>query len=366
MQKIKILLLAVAAIVLVNQKINATIASIPYTAYRIHVDSCKVIRHSTGSLIFVPSHAFTDEKGKKLSGYVTLNYREFRTPADMVSANIPMIYEENGKRHQLQSAGMFEIQVVQNLKELLVAKGKKIQVRMASPNDLAGLESYILNKAKNTWEKLSTPVMDFSYATKKDNLKNINSEYDRRNKIMVKYDGDIIPLDTFSALKKKQKDSIQYQPEMDSYDPNDPFYKKYDSIYKYQQQVFKSLNVDKMGLYNYDMIYHREDAIPFAVRFHLKGDTAALNQQVFVVYDNLNMVIKYEPYQFAAEYYMLPQKNYRIFAILPDGKVAIMPTKKRLGIDISSLRGKSFDFELEVHPKLITTRNELALATGIK
>ena len=126
------------------------------------------MRHTSGSLIFIPENAF----GPACSAQIKIKYREIHNKVDMLKAAISMIYKENGKRRMLESAGMFEIYAECNGKALELAPNKTIQVRMKCQRILPDLQSFIFNKQKNAWEDAGLPVMDLSYRQNENNKDN--------------------------------------------------------------------------------------------------------------------------------------------------------------------------------------------------
>ncbi|HEY1038017.1 MAG TPA: hypothetical protein VGF30_01350 [Bacteroidia bacterium] len=163
-----------------------------FQEFTVNSDKDTVLIINTGSMISIPKGAFVDEKGDSVKGDINIVYREFHSLGEIILSGIPMAYDSAGIKQQFESGGMFEINGLQNDKEIFIRKDKQIDVSMASFNNNTDDEfgQYKLNKASNKWdyikkdERMEVNVLD-----------SIKKEKQLRKKIsMIKP----IPIHTFS------------------------------------------------------------------------------------------------------------------------------------------------------------------------
>ena len=130
--------------------------NIPYTDYIVHPADSTNITSPSGSIIHVPKNAFLDENGKPISHDIRLRYREFRDPAEIFIAGIPMIYDSAGNHYDFESAGMFEILGFDGDKPAFIDPAKPITVELASLSDGDSFNQYFLDTVAREWKYIST------------------------------------------------------------------------------------------------------------------------------------------------------------------------------------------------------------------
>ena len=86
---------------------------------------------SNGTSITIPAGTMVNSEGVAVTGTYDLLYREFHDAVDIMLAGIPMDFNSMGQNRTLQTAGMFEIDALQNNNKLKIADGKDIDVRFA-------------------------------------------------------------------------------------------------------------------------------------------------------------------------------------------------------------------------------------------
>lgn len=323
--------------------ISTALENIPFTEYLYRNKDCFSIKHTSGSLIFIPENAFVPA----VSGAITIKYRELHSKVDMLQAGIEMFCEVNGKRRMLESAGMFEIYAESAGKQLELAPGKTIQVRMQCKQNLPDLESFVYDKAKKSWDKTGTPVMNFSYkknSNSKDNPAVWGSTSRNSPPVIMK-----------DSIGEPIWDSVGNMGLVGgildgSYDP-------------LPDAIINGMNIKKMGLYNYDRLYHDEKAIPIFASFKLSSGEVV--KEAFVAYKDINSLIHYYEDDFKERFVLLPVKGISIFCILKDSSIAIMDQKMLDELDIPSLKGKEYEFILVKQPAKPKSSNELAKAARI-
>lgn len=312
----------------------------PFTEYKFEAKECKLIQHHQ-SRIFVQPYTFYLD-GKLYEGQVNLKYREFVDQLDIVLNHIPMNYSENDKHHVLESGGMFELMAYGNGKLLSFAPNKKVQVQLASNFDITGGETFILNKQTKNWEK-ATPFGTLSEANQKSTDKNEdlwgdNIWYDLENNQIADDTGGLWRVQTANS------NTMSYE--------------------ELRSQSFKTINVDKMEMYNCDRILN-EETVPIIADFKLDGYNQKLNSQIFVVYKNRNAVLSYYPNQFTTDFKLLPNEDFTIFTFALDGKIAVLDKSFVSGFDAKLSKNKKVVFPMKVFAKLPGTKAELAQLTGL-
>lgn len=317
------------------------IAETPFTDYTFNAAECKLLQHQK-TRIFVPSYSFYLD-GKIYEGEVLLKYREFVDQLDIIINNIPMNYTENDKKHVLESGGMFEILAYGNGKLLSFAPTKKIQVQLATQFDITGGETFIFNRQNNTWKK-DTP---FGATKEANSVVNFDTENLWGDKLWydTQFRDEIYNLAGDSIMRVQSVNNST-------------------SFEELQDQAFKTLNVDKMEMYNVDKILN-EETIPIVADFKLDGIDKKLNSQIYVVYKNRNAVLSYLPQQNGTEIMLLPNEDYTIFSFSQNGKIAVLDNAFMNTFNLKENRNKKVTFPLKVYKNNPTTKEALAQITGL-
>lgn len=190
---------------------------IPYTIYKVKAENGTKLDFKTGSKLSIPKNAFVDANGNRLKGEIELRYREFHNPVDFFLSGIPMTYDSAGVRYHFESAGMMEILAFQDGKSVELAKGKSINVELASVYDGPKYNLYKLDTTKNNWACLGKDnVISNSksqIAKKVDILENFNSPPPITFVETPKYK----EIETKKAIVQKEIDKkIAALPKMDS------------------------------------------------------------------------------------------------------------------------------------------------------
>jgi hypothetical protein len=222
---------------------------------------------------------------------------------------------------------------------LSFAPNKKIQVQLSTNFDITGGETYVLNPTTNLWQK----------ETMFGNLPAANqASTDNKQELW----GDNFWLNTEQTI---QSDNTVVQASA----ANNGL--SYEEI---RDQSFKTINADKMQLYNCDRILN-EETIPIVADFKLEGYTQKLNSEIYVIYKKRNAVITYQPSQFKTDFKLLPDEEFTIFTFSKDGKIAVLDNQFVIGFNAKEYKNKPVVFPLKVFSKLPTTKTELAKITGL-
>lgn len=307
----------------------------PFTTYTFPASECRVIRHE-GSRILVPAFAFYLD-GKRYDGEVRLDYRQFTDQLDILINHIPRAYSENDRQHTLESAGMFELYAYGNGRLLSFAPGKKITVQLATRFDMQGGETYILDKSEKQWKK-ETPFASDPAS----------------NSVLPDNSAALWGNDTWKNA-----------------DPwlNGDYFLVNDSNVGYKQvlvrdKAFKTIQVDKMDMYNCDRILN-EKTIPIVANFKLEGYAQQLKSEIYVVYKKRNAVMTYYPEQFATSFKLLPDEPFTIFSYAQDGKIAVLDDQFLQSFQVQANAGKQVVFPMKVFADLPQTKAQLAAITGL-
>ncbi len=319
-----------------------------FTTFNATPHDCNALQFKSGSRIYVPENAFVYSNGKLCTEPVQIKYREIHTTLDMVMHNTSMKFKDaSGKIVNLESGGMFEIYAFSNGEELKLAKDKTIQVRFASQNEIEGLEGYFFNTSTNLWEKLSDPVINIGIQTNNGNTDDLWGSG---------------PPVSFEQDEFSEWDVDDWCDDCDSeWDE----WGGWGDFVESQPEIFKAMNIEEMGLYNYDRILEEEDRIPIMANFKIKGMPSDLNK-IYVAYEGINSVLYFYKEEWKDKFALLPRSDYKIFAVDKEGRVAVFSEEDKAKLNIALLNGKSHTFELELDPTIPTSKQEMASITGLK
>ncbi|MHC1704266.1 MAG: hypothetical protein AB9846_10195 [Tenuifilaceae bacterium] len=117
---------------------------------------------SNGTAISIPAGIMVDAEGVAITGLYELLYREFHDAIDIMLSGIPMDFNSMGEKRTLQTAGMFEIDAIQNNKKLRISDGKSIDVRFASKYPGSNYNFFFMNPAKGEWEWVDLPETEIN------------------------------------------------------------------------------------------------------------------------------------------------------------------------------------------------------------
>ncbi len=115
----------------------------------------QTIKHDqSGTEINIPKNCFVDKSGKEVTDPVTIQYREYRDPIDIVLSGIPMTEMEGDSMKYYESAGMFEITANVNGEEVFMQPGKKIDLQFSSVPIASQPNFYNFDDKTGEWKDL--------------------------------------------------------------------------------------------------------------------------------------------------------------------------------------------------------------------
>jgi len=103
------------------------------------------------SRVVMPGGILQHQDGSKVTGEVTIRYREFRNAAEIVFSEIPMEHEQNGEKFQMNSAGMIEIRAIQNGEELKIGKNNYFMLDYNVTETLDDAYFWSMNDQSKKW-----------------------------------------------------------------------------------------------------------------------------------------------------------------------------------------------------------------------
>ena len=134
--------------------------AVPFESQQLAASQPATITFEDGTTFRIPADAFVDAAGNTYTGTVSLQYRDFRTPAEVLASGIPMdVTLADGSLGQMQTAGMFEVRATAtDGSPLDVAPDKRIGVDM--PSGVAGgdYDFWAYDEASNNWDNRQTDV----------------------------------------------------------------------------------------------------------------------------------------------------------------------------------------------------------------
>ncbi|MEN8928412.1 MAG: hypothetical protein ABF242_03890 [Flavobacteriales bacterium] len=159
------------------------------------------------TVIEIPEQAFVDSLGNKITGEVSIFYKEFHNPVDFFISGIPMTYDSAGTEYQFESAGMFDIRGEQNGEPVFI--DKSIRVVLGSQQEGDYFNKYYYDEEKDSWDFIAKD--DAVYET----LADTNTVIEIDDKEIQLIDKEIA---TIKKLKpsKKSAGSACIKLEMDS------------------------------------------------------------------------------------------------------------------------------------------------------
>ncbi len=130
------------------------------TAFSINPLRDTVLILPSGTSLTIPHGSFVDAGGNPVSGNVDVLYREFHDAVDILLAGITMDYNSMDEKRTLTTAGMFELDAKSKGQQLAVAKGKKIDVRLASNYPGTNYNFFYMNPQTSAWEWVDLPTVE--------------------------------------------------------------------------------------------------------------------------------------------------------------------------------------------------------------
>jgi hypothetical protein len=289
-----------------------------FEVFELSSERCGKLLACSGTRICVPPQALQTEDGKPLNGLYTIKYREIRTPTEVILAGIPLQFNRQGVEFQLETLGMFEIIAEQNGKALALKKGQSITVKIPARRRRRDFSLFSFDATEKTWKALG-PI-----------------NYERIDSLTVEATdfGDDYP--AFSAAMEADREDEEEANTLSLSDLSS--LETEDTV---ERNLFRRVELSSLGLYNFDRLVSTQNRVHFRADFKFENQQPPAGTTIYVVYDEINSVF---------HFYLLPDRSPRIFALYPDGRIAIFPIAKALKLPLNKLEGGSYTFELQHVP----------------
>lgn len=343
--------------------------TVDWQYFKMNGNECQIFITKGNSRIIVPANCFWLD-GKPYAGPLTISFKEYKDQADFILGGLTLRYEVNGKLNTLQSGGMFEIDIkTQSAKVLSFAPKKTVIVKFAIDQrfDVAGLEPYYFDPATKNWIKntrfgktreSNQPVSDYSSDLWQDDPLEVQFSRD------PEWNGDDPDGGCYTIQVVDRKNPNQFIDTLicpQGYNPLDSRYNSY-----LTDQAFKTMQIDQMGLFNYDKIFKDENNVPMFVKLKTKdGKPFELTDRLYVVYKVTNSVIYYSKEELAEKFSLLPRNDIKIFVYNADGTISRVPDSFWKNIDVRLMRGKTIELPFETLKLARLTKEEFAKYAGL-
>lgn len=339
--------------------------------FKMNGNECRIFITKGNSRIIVPANCFWLD-GKPYAGPLTIAFKEYKDQADFILAGLSLRYEVNGKLNTLQSGGMFEIDIkTESAEALSFAPKKTVTVKFAiDPRfDVAGLEPYFFDPVTKNWVKntrfgktkeSNQPISDNSSDLWQDDP--LVAQFNRDPEMNGdNVDGGCYTIQVADRRNPGSSETIDSLICPQGYNPLDYRYNNYLS-----DQAFKTMQIDQMGLYNYDKIFNDENNVPMFVKLKTKdGKPFELTDRLYVVYKVSNSVIYYTKEELAEKFSLLPRNDIKIFVYNADGTISKVPDSFWKNFDAKLMRGKTIELPLETLKLARLTKDEFAKVSGL-
>jgi hypothetical protein len=145
-------------------------ATVSYNSYKVNNNKGGEIAHPSGSKIKIPKNSLINKQGDLINGEVEIFYREFHDQADIIASGIPMTYDSAGVKYTFESAGMFDIKVLQNGEPVFIKQDAPVTVEFKSKQTADRFNQYYLDTIAKNWQYLNrdNPVKDDNSVAKTD------------------------------------------------------------------------------------------------------------------------------------------------------------------------------------------------------
>jgi hypothetical protein len=122
--------------------------------------------YESGTTLNIDRQAFLTENGQKYNGEVTVFYREFRNPVEIMLSGIPMTNKVAGETQVFKSGGMYEINAFgQNNEPLQASSDTAIKINFALTDTSQSFQFFSLNP-NGSWtttdQKITTTQVSFN------------------------------------------------------------------------------------------------------------------------------------------------------------------------------------------------------------
>lgn len=284
----------------------------PFSRYIVSTKECSMVTHHSGSIILIPALAFDVDVSEV--DFVTILYREIRTPAETLVHNIQMNIELVGKRYLVESNGMFEIYSMNEKDTIQVHEDRSIVVRMALQRQEVDvtMEGFKYNNSSSLWESYN----------KVQNLFLTESDDDLWGSSEVNSSGGAVG-----------NVEVGFGAGWDDEWELDSVWARQESL---REVAFQSMEIFDFGLYNYDKIISEEEYVPYVPTF-VNEQNEEIKTDVYVIYEGLNTVIYFQEYNWKNSFTLIKGRKYSMFTLDNNGQIYKLNSYPELGMPESEI-----------------------------
>lgn len=127
-------------------------ADVPFGNYIVDASKGDTIYAPSGSILYFPPQSFLDDKGKVITGKVTVRFREFADALDQYLAGIPMTYDSAGNKFQFVSSAMCEIKAIKDSLPVFVNPVHKPEVHLVTRDGNTHDNFYYFDTVQRDWK----------------------------------------------------------------------------------------------------------------------------------------------------------------------------------------------------------------------
>ena len=335
----------------IEQEENAIVPPLgqDYVEFEFHVIDPQVesiVTLMTGTSISIPANSLIDSEGKAVNDVAFVKVSEFRNPVDFFLSGIPMTYDSAGTEYTFESAGMIQIEAVNEDGKLSLIEGKLMDVSLVSATERE-FNVYAFDTTENKWafrgrdsvqekseESMSAIVSDDGEIISVFDILDSAETFEMASQMSFGSDDPIYDVDTISytsgsssppvtnperikdyansiwrARKTAQRDMLNAFNKRDSTNRanrkemlrqqqiNDSLRVAFDQQMKKAREteamIFREFQINQFGIWNCDRPILKEMPHIVEARFTEENAEFKLTQSFYLVDINLNAVYKF-------------------------------------------------------------------------
>lgn len=130
---------------------------------------------------------------------------------------------------------------------------------------------------------------------------------------------------------------------------------------KRENELLRSMNIDQLGVYNYDRQFKDADAIPMLAEFKFEGvsdSTTLATINVYLIPAQKNVVIRYTPDTYM-KFAINPFENNKLIAVLPDNTIYRLSNTELQALNLENHKDKRVEIVLKKQTNPVKNANQL-------
>jgi len=161
----------------------------PHETYTVSGKEGGQFKCGDGSAINIMGESVTYADGTPVEGDFTIEYKEFKDPADILFSGIPMTFDNGNEQLNFSSVGMYDMRASQDGKQLDLKQPAEVDFNCTAPE--AGVSFYQMNDETGDWTmqkevSYGKAVEEFIY-TRKSKLEFDGQYYELNSKVYANY-----------------------------------------------------------------------------------------------------------------------------------------------------------------------------------